>query len=152
MRSAADWVAVADGRRLRVLERPVATAPWRELGTEAAEHADPPSRGLGADRPGRVRESVGGARHAVEPRQDPHDAAEAAFAHEVAARLERAAAAGRYGRLVVVAPPKFLGQVRPALGAETRRRLAGTLDRDLTHAGAEEIAERLEAEGLPGIV
>jgi len=145
------WAAVADGRRLRVLERrPVPGAPWRELEAEAAGHADPPSRELGTARPGRVRESVGHARHAVESRQDPHEAAEAAFAREVAARLERAAAEGCYGRLFVVAPPVFLGQLRPALGAETRRRLAGTLDKDLTRAAVRDIAEHLDAEEAPG--
>lgn len=150
MRNAAVWVAVADGKRLRLLERVVATAPWRELDAEAAGHADPPSRALGTDRPGRVHESVGGGRHAIEPRQDPHEAAEAAFAHEVARRLEQAAAEGRYERLVVVAPPVFLGRLRPALGAQARQRLAGTLNNDLTHAPVQDIAERLEAEGLFG--
>lgn len=151
MRNRVEWVAVADGRRLRVLERPVPAAPLRELEAEAAGHAAPPSRALGADRPGRVRESVGGARHAVEPRQDPHEAAEAAFAREVAERLERAAEAGRYGRFVVAAPPAFLGRLRPALGAETRRRLAGTLDRDLTRLPVRDIAKRIEAAGSPNM-
>ena len=149
MKSNVVWAVVADGKRLRVLERPIGTAPWRELEAEAAEQSDPPSRELGTDRPGRVHESVGSARHAVEPRQDLHEAAEAAFAREVAERLERAAMGGRYDRLVLVAPPAFLGRLRLALGTRVRQRLAGTLNRELTRAPARDIAERLAAEGLP---
>jgi protein required for attachment to host cells len=143
------WAAVADGGRLRILERAVRRAPWLELAAEAARHPDPPSRSLGTDRPGRSHESVGSARHAIEPRQDLHEAAEAAFAREVADRLERAASAGRFGRLVLVALPAFLGRLRPALGEQARRRLAGTLNRDLTHLPEQELAARLAEEDLP---
>ena len=149
MRSNIVWAVIVDGRRLRVLERQIATGPWLELAAEATEHANPPSRKLGTDRPGRVHESVGSARHAVEPRQDLHEAAEAAFAREVAKRLEQAASADRFARLVLVAPPAFLGRLRPALGAQARQRLAGTFNRDLTHAPTQDIVERLAAEGLP---
>jgi protein required for attachment to host cells len=90
-----------------------------------------------------VRESVGGARHAIEPRQDPHEAAERAFARGLADRLEAAAAAGRFERLILVAPPKFLGHLRAALGGAAGPRLRGSLDLDLTHAPLAEIVARL---------
>lgn len=151
MRNKAIWAALCDGRRLRVIERQPAIASWRELEAEAIERANPPSRALGSDRPGRVHESVGGARHAIEPRQDPHEAAEAAFAREVAGWLEQAAVEERYGTLILVAPPAFLGRLRPALGARTLQRLARVLDRDLTRMQAQDIADRIEADGfLPG--
>mgnify|MGYP001810037720 CR=1 FL=1 len=148
MHGKVDWAVIADGGRMRILER-APGVPWREVEAEAMEHHGRPSRDMGSDRPGRVRESVGGGRHAVEPRQDLHDAAESAFARAVAARLEHAAGEGRYERVLVIAAPAVLGRLRHAIGPATTRHLAGSLDLDLTHLPAREIAARLVAEGLP---
>jgi protein required for attachment to host cells len=143
MRQESAWVLVADGQRARVLERGAIGAPWRELEAEARTVANPPSRERGAERPGRVRESVGEARHAIEPRRDPHEAAKEAFARELADRLEAAAEAGLFERLILVAPPAFLGHLRAALGAAAGHRLRGSLDLDLTRAPLAEIVARL---------
>jgi protein required for attachment to host cells len=139
-----DWALVADAQRARILERPSAGGPWTERAEEELRLDNPPSREQGSDRPGRVRESVGAARHAVEPRQDPHQAAKQAFARRLAARLETAATEGRYARLMLVAPPAFLGWLREALGDGTRPLVQGSLDKDLVHAHLAEIAARLD--------
>ncbi|MBO0711207.1 MAG: host attachment protein [Acetobacteraceae bacterium] len=148
------WAAVADGKRLRVLARRVLAqdpeeAVWHELQSEALEMADPPSRVLGTDRPGRVRESQGGARHAYEPRYDLHEGRKADFAEIVAERLERAAKTGQFDRLVLIAPPATLGHLRAAIGEQARGRLRGTLARDLTRARSEAISKQLAAQKLP---
>lgn len=144
MRSGIEWALVADAERARILERPSHGAPWAER--EAAEFAapNPPSHQHGSDRPGRVRESVGTARHAMEPRQDPHDAAKLAFARHVADRLEAAATAGQFAHLLIVAPPAFLGQLRQALGDATRPRVIGSLNKDLAHETLREVVAHLE--------
>ncbi|MBL6458170.1 host attachment protein [Belnapia sp. T6] len=143
MRQEPGWVLVADGQRARVLERPSLGAPWEELEAEAWKVFDPPSRSLGTDRPGRVHESLGTTRHALEPRHDPHEARKVAFASDLAHRLEAAAEARRFARLILVAPPAFLGHLRDALGDGTRQRLKGSLDLDLTKATLAEIVAHL---------
>ena len=124
-----EWALVADGGRARLFERRLPAGPWHERIADAIEAANPPSRELGTDRPGRVQESATTARHAVEPRTDPHRAAKAAFAGRLAARLEATASA--FERLLLVAPPAFLGELRTALGPAAGRKLAGSRDRDL---------------------
>jgi protein required for attachment to host cells len=140
-----DWALVADAQRARILERPSPAGVWTERAEEELRQDNPPSRDQGSDRPGRTQESVGMARHAVEPRQDPHDAAKAAFARHLAERLEAAARQGRYDRLLLVAPPAFLGLLRAALGDAARRRLHGSLDKDVAHAALADIAAHLDA-------
>ncbi|MDJ0390523.1 host attachment protein [Roseomonas sp. E05] len=137
------WVLVADAGRARILERAALNAAWQERTEQECRNAVPPSRELTSDRPGRVVESVGGARHAVEPRHDPHDAAEADFARELAKKLEADAAQGRYARLMLVAPPRFLGQLTRNLGDAARHRLRGTLDKDLVRAPLPDIVAHL---------
>ena len=143
MRQEIAWVLVADGQRARVLERLSLAEPWQELEDEAQEVFDPPSHALGTERPGRVHESASTTRHAIEPRQDPHEARKEAFARDLADRLEAAAEARRFARLILVAPPSFLGHLRGALGDATRQRLRGSLDLDLTKVPLAEIVARL---------
>lgn len=79
----------------------------------------------------------------MEPRSDPHREAKRDFARHLAERLE--AEAGNYARLLLVAPPAFLGDLRAALGDAARAKLAGTLDKDLTKAALADIAGHLDA-------
>jgi protein required for attachment to host cells len=143
MRDHPIWVLVADARLGRILERPAMGAAWEERTEESSAAGIPASRDIGSDRPGRAFESVGMARHAIQPRQDPHVAAEAAFARQLAEKLEDWARAGRFRQLYLMAPPAFLGQLRPALGDATRKVLRGTLDKDLTKAPLAEVIGHL---------
>jgi protein required for attachment to host cells len=143
MRGASEWALIADGRRARFLEHEPPFGTWRERSDDAIEAEIPPSRELGADRPGRAQESAAAMRHAIEPKTDPHREAKRLFARQLAERLE--AAAGKYERLLLVAPPTFLGDLRGELGGVARQRLRGTVDKDLTRATLAEIAAQLDA-------
>lgn len=62
-----------------------------------------------------------------------------AFARRIAGYLDKARHRQRYDRLLLVAPPRFLGQMRDALGEEVARLVADDLDRDLSWFTAREI-------------
>jgi protein required for attachment to host cells len=143
MPNAVEWALVADAQHARILERKGSTA-WVERPEGLPAPDNPASHEQGTERPGRVHESVGSARHAIEPRQDPHRAAKAGFARHLADELERAAAMGRYDRLLLVAPPVFLGDLRKALGAVARQRLCGSLDKDIAQAPLSVIIRQLD--------
>ena len=59
------WILVADGAHARIYENLGPGKGLREIPGEALEQSIPPTRDLGTDRPGRVSESVGGARHGM---------------------------------------------------------------------------------------
>ena len=59
--------------------------------------------------------------------------------------LDQAAAAGAFERLILVAPPRTLGDLRAALAAATRKRVTGELDKDLTQVSLGEMPEHLGA-------
>jgi protein required for attachment to host cells len=65
------------------------------------------------------------------------------FADEMADRLYKAAHAGRYDRLFIVAPPRVLGELRDKLHKEVEKRLAGTLDKELTNHTVADIQKLL---------
>lgn len=135
------WAAVADGQTARFFER--RGGRWNELDTLSYAVTDPPSRDIGSDRPGRTHESSGTARHAIQPHVDLHEQAKRSFAERVATDLEEAASAGQFDVLFIVAPPRFLGYLRTALGPVARARIAGSIPKDLADAPLDKILEQL---------
>lgn len=143
MKPVRTWVLIADGSRARVLEN---LGPGKGLHQIPGWHQEtdlPPSHELGADRPGRSFESHGTGRHAMESPSDPHRELKRDFARQLAARLDADLARGAFDRLVVVAAPATLGDLRGALSAHVKSVVAGELDRDLTRTPTDDIAGHL---------
>jgi len=145
-RESTTWIVVADGAKARILERQGVhgtLAPATGHCFAEAE-ARQPTRDVGADRPGRVYESADAARHAMEPRVDWHRFAKEQFAGDVAAALEEAALKKLYGELILVAPPRTLGDLRQALGNHARALVAGEIAKDLTNLPDHELPAHLD--------
>jgi protein required for attachment to host cells len=110
------YVLIADGARARLFVVAEGTADLKPAFGQEFIGTNLPSREIGSDRPGRSFDSAGFGRHAMEPPTDPHRHAERVFAQEVAAVLEDARRRNEFQDLVVVAPPKALGDMRCATG------------------------------------
>ena len=136
------WVAVADGGKALLLENTGTDAkPALEVLTKR-ELENPPNREQGTDRPGRFADRGPGQRSAAEV-PDWHEFAEAAFAREFAGLLGRAAREGRYDRLVLIAPDRVIGALRPALAPEASERVILEMRKDLTNHPVPEIESLL---------
>ena len=61
------------------------------------------------------------------------------FSKRVGDYLEKARTEHRYDKLVLVAPPKFLGRLRKQLGKEVEKLVCEELDKDLYRANAREL-------------
>lgn len=135
-------VLVADGRKMLLL-RNEGDGDYPNLVVERAEeHADPSTTDQGTDRPGRTQSSVGPGRNSYE-QADWHQIEEDRFAAEAADVLKRRALANDYEKLVVVAPPRALGELRKHYHKEVEDRLIGEVDKDLTGHSLPEIEEAL---------
>ena len=108
-----EWVVVCDGARALVLEN-VGDTKFPNLKTiKVFEQKGAPTRDLGTDAPGRSHSSVGHGRSAV-AQTDWHEQAEEAFLLKVVEHLEEAVTAGKIKSMIMVAPPRALGVIRPA--------------------------------------
>lgn len=94
-------------------------------------HDNPATHEQGTDKPGRTVSSTGTARSAMEE-TDWHRLGEERFAAEIAAMLYRLAHANKYEALVIVAPPKVLGNLRKALHREVIERITAEIPKELT--------------------
>ena len=140
---ATTWIVTADSSRARVLQvagrerlveietllNPNGRLDDRELTTDAY----PRFRGTAG--PGSDREETSAQEHATE-----------LFAKRVGDYLDKARTERRYDKLVIVAPPKFLGTLRGKLGKETAKLVVDELPKDLSWLNEREL-ERYFAQG-----
>ncbi|CAN5749432.1 hypothetical protein BH11MYX3_BH11MYX3_48730 [soil metagenome] len=116
------WILVGDGSHARLFGVDALDPTWKLLRTVGREHS-----------------------HERTGRADSHeDRGEHDFARRLAAELETARQAGTFQRLVLVAPPKFLGQVRGALHASLAALVVKTVDHDYTHMSDKELSKHID--------
>jgi protein required for attachment to host cells len=136
-------VLVGDGRKALFLRNKGNPQRVSLVVEQILERDNPPTREQGTDRPGRASASVGAARSAMEE-ADWHQIAEQRFAGELSEALYRHAQAGRFDKLVIIAPPKVLGDLRKVFHVEVAERVVAEIPKELTSHPVAEI-ERLIA-------
>ena len=134
------WIIAADASRARILQvtdraqqlaeiedllNPEGRVHDRELISDAHPRFSGPG---GGSAPGSDREETSAAEHATE-----------LFAKRVGDYLDKARTAHRYDRLHLIAPPRFLGQLRKALGKEVQKLVAEELPKDLSWLNARDL-------------
>jgi protein required for attachment to host cells len=137
-----EWVVVCDGAKALVLEN-VGDDKFPNLRTkEVYEQEDPKTSEQGTDAPGRAINSVGNVRSAME-QTDWHDAAERAFLGKLVDRLAAAAHAGEVKAMILVAPPRALGVIRPRYTPALKAAVKAELDKDYVKLPVYEIEKQL---------
>ena len=138
-----EWVVVCDGAKALVLEN-AGDSKFPNLKTiETFEQKVLPTHELGTDKPGRTFSSVGHAGRGAIEQTDFHDQAERTFLTQLAKHLDTAVAAGKTKSLVLVAPPRALGMIRPAYTHALKGALRAELDKDLVKHPVHRIEKEL---------
>lgn len=138
-------VVVADGEKM-LFFRNEGDGEFLNLTVERKrEHDNPPDRAMKTDAPGRAFSSVGAGRSAYEE-TDFHRLEESKFAAETANLLKVRALRNDFESLVIVAPPRTLGELRKHYHKEVEKRLTGEIAKDLTGHPVEEIEKIILAE------
>jgi protein required for attachment to host cells len=139
------FVLVADGKK-SLFFRNEGDAEYLNLIVEREDgHADPKDGEIKSDGPGRAFASVGAGRLAYEE-TDFHQQGEDRFAAGTAEMLNARALRNEYDALVVVAPPRTLGELRKHYHKEVERRLVGEVPKDLVNTPVAEIEKILKAQ------
>ncbi len=137
------WIVIADGARARIFlnEGPgtgLVTALDRDLtGNNLSSHE------IGSDRPGVTFSSAGPGRHALAPHTDPHEHEKHEFIKLVVKEIETGFNARAFEQLILVAPPRALGDLRAGLSPPISRLVKSELHKDLTHLTPHQLGEHL---------
>jgi len=135
-------VLVGDGRRALFLRNKGTPRALEFIVERELRQDNPPTREQGTDRPGRIHGVDGVSRTAI-GETDWHDRAEEQFASEIAETLYKMEHAREFDELVVVAPPKMLGDLRAAFRAEVAQCVVAEVAKDLTAHPVPELAKAL---------
>ncbi|MCD1616466.1 host attachment family protein [Salipiger marinus] len=140
------WVLVADGEKALFLRNDL-DAENPDLNVVRIEQQENPSdREQSANRPGRVADNGPGQKSALDD-TDWHQLAKDRFADDLADILYKQAHKGAFDRIVLVAPPATLGELRSKLHKEVQDKVVAEIDKTLTNHPIDKI-ERLLHEAL----
>lgn len=133
------WILVADGKKALLLRNDGDELYPNLHVIKKSVQDNPATHAQGTDKPGSLAGS-NGIRSAAEP-TDWHQQAEDAFAAEVAEMLYKRAHADQFEKIILVAPPNTLGELRKCLHAEVSAKVIGELHKDLTKHPVSEIEQ-----------
>jgi protein required for attachment to host cells len=136
------WVLIADGARARVVAYHGPGKPLTEVSAHeyAGDHSA--TRDILSDTGGRTFKSASAGRSKIEPHSDPHRELKSRFAHDLADMLAQEVAA--YDKLVIVAAPVTLGDLRQCLSHQVKAKVIGELAEDLTKTPNDDVANHLK--------
>ncbi|MGE4278037.1 MAG: host attachment protein [Magnetospirillum sp.] len=142
MAHTATWILVADGARAQFYRSEdgcLTPAVNHDLAVPTRAHV----RDVETDRPGRAFDSAGQGRHAMEPPTPWKDHEKHLLAKAVAGELKRAVGSHEMERLVVVAAPAMMGDLRAVLDPDVKRCVVAEVEKDYTHLPLPELTAHL---------
>jgi protein required for attachment to host cells len=142
MKKAKLWYVIADGGRARFVERDDNGA-LRTISSFVSTDLHKRASDLGRDRPARVMESATPGRSAVEPRRDLKEAAKEDFVKLVAEQLAAEHGRGQFDKLMLVAPPGVLTELKEKLSKPIAKLVVDALQKDLTKVPDHDLTEHL---------
>lgn len=139
------WVLVADSEKALFLRNDVDEQnPYLKV-VRKNEQDNPSDTAQSANRPGRKVDTGVGQRSALDD-TDWHELAKERFAADLADKLFRYAHDGRFQRIILVAAPHVLGDLRAHLHKEVQERVVGEIDKNLANHPLDEIETLLKKE------
>lgn len=139
------WILVAEADKALFLENiGDAEVPIFEV-RRKDEHDNPPTRAQGAHAPGRMPDTGTGQRSALAD-TDWHRLEKTRFAEELGDLLYQMAHRGRFERLVVLAGPKLLGDLRDAYHPEVSARILAEIPKSVADEPIDRLEQRVKEE------
>lgn len=143
-------IVVADQAEVRFYDTPGFAHPLKFAGALTNPIAHLRDQDLTSDRPGRIFNSSAGGRrrgattrHAAGGEHTQRRHATHVFAHRIADHLHRARRAGSFGRLILIAAPAILGELRAALTPAVLPCVVATVTKDVVHRRPDDLRRYL---------
>lgn len=137
------WILVADRAGARLFEQHDRAGSLTLLREYPHPEGRLKAQDIDSDEHGRVFDRMGHGRHAMSTEQSPTDRVAERYAKDLVQMLEQGRVQNAYARLVLVAEPTFLGQLRAALPAPLAATVAATVNKNLTQVTERELPEHL---------
>lgn len=137
------WILVAHRSGARILEN---KGPRKGLDLiQQIEHPEGRLKNheINSDKPGHSFDSKGGGHHAYNNEHAPTEHVAEQFAKQLSEVLDHGRTQQRFDKLVLVAEPRFLGNLRAVIPAKTAALICATMDKDLGGVETRDLPKRL---------
>ncbi|MBB3995341.1 protein required for attachment to host cells [Sulfitobacter undariae] len=139
------WVLVTDSEKALFLKNETdGTDPYLTVVKKETQD-NPPTRDQAANERGRKSDGSSGHKSAMDD-TDWHELAKERFAADLADMLYKRAHKGEFERIVIVADPNTLGELRSQLHKEVSDKVIGEIPKTLTNHPLDEIEKMVKAE------
>ncbi len=138
------WVVVCDGAKALILQNAGDAELMNLQVRETLTQPNQPTRELGTDKPGRSYAPDGLSGSAMEE-TNWQDQAEEAFLKDVAGKLDELVHEKAASRILLIAPPRALGTLRPNLSADAQAVISAEVAKDYTNLPIDQIERHLAA-------
>jgi len=136
-------IVVADSSRARIFTVDTAHSPLNEIETLVHPEGRMHEQAMVSDLPGKDAGKGGAGDHAFQEKVEPKEHEMIAFAKRISDYLESARKANQLKKLVIIAAPEFLGELRKHLSTETSEKIIYELDKNIAHHNEEDIRKHL---------
>ena len=137
------WVVVANGARAFILQENRKGNGLHQALPFDLVGRNQPTRDCVSDRPGVTYDRTGSAARAMAPRCDAHRYEKLQFIRALADALVKGAEDQAYRRLILVAPPQTLGDLRTVLPGRVKALVRAEVPKDLTHIPTRAVYNKL---------
>lgn len=137
------WILVAESSRAKLYAAEGNLAPLSELEDLVHPAGRMHEGDLVSDRAGNDGGSMGQGRHVIDDKTSAREQEKLEFARQLAERLDAGCNDGSFDRLVLVAPPAFLGLLRDKLSKKVMDRVYKQIDKNLVQKPAEVVREHV---------
>jgi protein required for attachment to host cells len=135
-------VAVFDAAHVRFFEYKQSHGKLENILADVSSGLHHARRDIGSDRPGRTISS-GGQHHAYESEHDPRKLEKHDFVRAIAQAIEAALVQHAFGRLVVVAPSRAVGEFRTVAGDKVRKIIWREVAKEFANLSDSELHDHL---------
>lgn len=139
------WVLIADGEKALFLKNITDEEDPNLEVVRKEEQDNPKDIEQSANRPGRMQDTGVQQRSAMDD-TDWHELAKERFADDLADLLYKQAHKHRFEKIVLVAAPKILGELRKTIHKEVADKVIAEVPKTLTNHPLDEIEDLLRAE------
>ena len=138
------WVLVADGTRARIFIKKFKSlnnAMGQDFVSDNLRDSE-----IYMDKPGRSFESANPTRHAYQPRTDWHEYQKKLFAKDLCTILVKANENADFDELIIISPPKMLGDIRNFLDKQILAKVTVEIPKDISKFSEYDLLSYLEQE------
>lgn len=136
-------VVVADSTRARIFTTESLNSPLNEIEVMAHPEGRLHDRDITSDLPGKGTGADSSGGHAYGSKVDAKQHELIVFSKQVATYLDDARKENKLSRLLIIAAPTFLGELRSHLSTETNDKVVFELNKNLTKSSVDDISKYL---------